>query len=184
MATVAGTEAMGVTEGTGATGAMEATDKEIMDMAVDTTTADTTGTTTATMGMDMVTEGAETTTGTETTVTETTGTGATEAATAVLQLLRPDDILPSSARRHCLEQAHVQLRPNFVHTVNALIRSGVAVLNQEWRGSATVDIFDTYSLFEDMYNEPTKWFNGSISANSTGHCHQCPDPDDFRQCGV
>ncbi|KAJ6562881.1 GDSL lipase/esterase [Mycena vulgaris] len=73
---------------------------------------------------------------------------------------------------------------NFVHTVNALIRSGVAALNQEWRGSATVDIFDTYSLFEDMYNEPTKWFNGSIPANSTGHCHQCPDPDDFRQCGV
>ncbi|KAJ7468742.1 GDSL lipase/esterase [Mycena latifolia] len=73
---------------------------------------------------------------------------------------------------------------NFVHSLNALIRSGVDALSQEWHGSATLDVFDTYSLFEDMYNEPAKWFNGSIPANVTGHCHQCPDPDDFRQCGI
>ncbi|KAJ7157943.1 GDSL lipase/esterase [Mycena crocata] len=73
---------------------------------------------------------------------------------------------------------------NFVHSVNALVRSGVEALSREWRGSATVDVFDTYGFFEDMYNEPTRWFNGSIPANMTGHCHQCPDPDDFMQCGV
>ncbi|KAJ7145700.1 GDSL lipase/esterase [Mycena epipterygia] len=73
---------------------------------------------------------------------------------------------------------------NFVHSLNTLIRNGVDALNQEWSGSAAIDVFDTYSLFEDMYNSPTKWFNGSIPANVTGHCHQCPDPDDFRQCGV
>jgi phospholipase/lecithinase/hemolysin len=73
---------------------------------------------------------------------------------------------------------------NFVHTMNALIRGGVAALSAEWRGTATVDVFDTYGFFEDMYNEPAKWFNGSIPANVTGHCHQCPDPNDFRQCGM
>jgi len=73
---------------------------------------------------------------------------------------------------------------NFVHSLNALIRGGVAALTQEWRGTATIDVFDTYSLFEDMYNNPTPWFNGSIPANVTGHCHQCPDPNDFTQCGI
>ncbi|KAJ6620442.1 GDSL lipase/esterase [Mycena sp. CBHHK59/15] len=73
---------------------------------------------------------------------------------------------------------------NLVNSLNALIKNGLDVLNQEWRGSATVDFFNTYSLFEDMYNEPGKWFNGSIPANVTGHCHQCPDPDDYRQCGI
>jgi phospholipase/lecithinase/hemolysin len=41
---------------------------------------------------------------------------------------------------------------NFVHSLNAVIRSGVAALSQEWRGTATVEIFNTYQLFEDMYS--------------------------------
>ncbi|KAJ7030105.1 GDSL lipase/esterase [Mycena alexandri] len=73
---------------------------------------------------------------------------------------------------------------NFVHTMNTLLKNGVDALSQEWQGSATVDMFNTYGLFEDMYNDPTKWFNGSIPANVTGHCHQCPDANDFRQCGI
>jgi hypothetical protein len=73
---------------------------------------------------------------------------------------------------------------NIVNSLNALIKNGLDDLNQEWRGSATVDFFNTYDFFADMYAEPNKWFNGSIPANVTGHCHQCPDPNDFRQCGV
>ncbi|KAJ7715260.1 GDSL lipase/esterase [Mycena metata] len=73
---------------------------------------------------------------------------------------------------------------NFVHTMNTLLKNGVAALSQEWKGSATVEMFDTYALFEDMHNNPTQWFNGSIPANVTGHCHQCPDPTDFTQCGI
>ncbi|KAK6977039.1 GDSL lipase/esterase [Favolaschia claudopus] len=78
---------------------------------------------------------------------------------------------------------------NFVHTMNALIHGGVAALQAEWhRGlgaySATIEVFDTYRFFLDMYNEPGQWFNGSIPANVTGHCHQCPDPNDYRQCGI
>lgn len=73
---------------------------------------------------------------------------------------------------------------NLVHSLNALIRGGVDTLSEEWRDTATVDMFDTYGLFEDMYNKPEKWFNGSIPPNVTGHCHQCPDPTDFTQCGM
>jgi phospholipase/lecithinase/hemolysin len=40
---------------------------------------------------------------------------------------------------------------NFVHSLNAVIRSGVAALSQEWRGTATVDVFDTYHLFQQMF---------------------------------
>ncbi|KAF7366757.1 hypothetical protein MSAN_00934000 [Mycena sanguinolenta] len=73
---------------------------------------------------------------------------------------------------------------NFVQTMNTLLRRGVAALSEEWRGSATLDVFDTYGFFEEMYNHPAKFFNGSIPANVTGHCHQCPDPNDFTQCGI
>ncbi|KAJ7085374.1 hypothetical protein B0H15DRAFT_988213, partial [Mycena belliarum] len=73
---------------------------------------------------------------------------------------------------------------NFVHSLNVLIRGGVEALSREWAGSATLEVFNTHKLFEDMYNEPAKWFNGSIPANSTSHCHQCPDPEDYRQCGI
>lgn len=73
---------------------------------------------------------------------------------------------------------------NLVHTMNRLLRDGVGAINSEWRADGRVEFFDTYSLFEDMYNHPGGFFNGSIPANVTGHCHQCPDPDDYRQCGM
>ncbi|KAJ7191634.1 GDSL lipase/esterase [Mycena pura] len=73
---------------------------------------------------------------------------------------------------------------NFVHTMNALLRSGVSALRAEWGNLATINMFDTYGFFEEMYNNPAKFFNGSIPANVTGHCHQCPDPNDFTQCGI
>ncbi|KAF8208143.1 GDSL-like Lipase/Acylhydrolase-domain-containing protein [Mycena galopus ATCC 62051] len=72
---------------------------------------------------------------------------------------------------------------NFVQSMNALIRAGVAALSREWP-SATLDVFDTYGFFEEMYNHPAQFFNGSIPANVTGHCHQCPDPNNFTFCGI
>ncbi|KAI0694984.1 GDSL lipase/esterase [Cerioporus squamosus] len=73
---------------------------------------------------------------------------------------------------------------NLVHSLNRMLRDGVRALNEEWRGDGRVEWFDTYGLFEKMYDNPTQYFNGSIPANVTGHCHQCPDPDDWRQCGI
>ncbi|KAJ7221281.1 hypothetical protein GGX14DRAFT_669270 [Mycena pura] len=47
--------------------------------------------------------------------------------------------------------------------------------------SATVHMFDTYGFFEEMYNHPGQFFNGSIPANVTGHCNQC-NPNNATQC--
>lgn len=61
---------------------------------------------------------------------------------------------------------------NIVNSLNALVKNGVAELNREWKNEGkggTVQFFDTYKLFEDMYNEPTRWFNGSIPPNVVGH---------------
>ncbi|RDX54918.1 hypothetical protein OH76DRAFT_849959 [Lentinus brumalis] len=73
---------------------------------------------------------------------------------------------------------------NLVHSLNRMLGDGVRTLNEEWRGDGRVDWFDTYGFFEEMYDNPTQYFNGSIPANVTDHCHQCPDPDDWRQCGI
>ncbi|KAF5390804.1 hypothetical protein D9757_004423 [Collybiopsis confluens] len=73
---------------------------------------------------------------------------------------------------------------NLVHSLNRMLIDGVKVLNAEWGGDGKVEWFDTYGFFEEMFNHPTQFFNGSIPANVTGHCHQCPDPDDFTQCGI
>lgn len=73
---------------------------------------------------------------------------------------------------------------NLVHSLNRILRDGVDVLNAQWRGDGHVDWFDTYGFFEEMYDHPARYFNGSIPANVTGHCHQCPDPDDWRQCDM
>ncbi|KAF7297235.1 hypothetical protein MIND_00956600 [Mycena indigotica] len=74
---------------------------------------------------------------------------------------------------------------NFVQTMNALLKGGVLALRQEWAArGASVQMFDTYGLFTEMYHNPTRFFNGSAPANVTGHCHQCPDADDYRQCGM
>ncbi|KAF7308819.1 hypothetical protein MKEN_01081600 [Mycena kentingensis (nom. inval.)] len=74
---------------------------------------------------------------------------------------------------------------NFVHTMNAMLRGGVLALREEWKGTgATVQTFDTYRFFMKMYENPDHFFNGTAPANATGHCHQCPDPDDFQKCGM
>ncbi|KZV97992.1 hypothetical protein EXIGLDRAFT_810005, partial [Exidia glandulosa HHB12029] len=73
---------------------------------------------------------------------------------------------------------------DLVHTMNRLLSDGVKSINSEWRGNGRVEIFDTYRLFQEMFHHPMRYFNGSIPANVTGHCHQCPDPDDYRQCGL
>jgi len=41
-----------------------------------------------------------------------------------------------------------------------------------------------YGFFEEMYYNPTRYFNGSIPANVTGHCHQCPVPSNYSYCGI
>lgn len=48
------------------------------------------------------------------------------------------------------------------------------VLNAEWQGDGEVEWFDTYALFEEFYYNPTPYFNGSIPADTTEPCHQCP----------
>ncbi|KAH7871633.1 GDSL lipase/esterase [Lentinula edodes] len=73
---------------------------------------------------------------------------------------------------------------NLVHSLNRMLSDGINVLNAEWAGDGRVEWFNTYEFFEKMYNNPTQYFNGSIPANVTGHCHQCPDPDDYTKCGI
>ncbi|KAJ4477441.1 hypothetical protein J3R30DRAFT_3703834 [Lentinula aciculospora] len=73
---------------------------------------------------------------------------------------------------------------NLVHSLNRMLEDGINALNAEWAGDGRVEWFNTYNLFETMYNNPAQYFNGSIPANVTGHCHQCPDPDDYTQCGI
>ncbi|KAJ3739308.1 hypothetical protein DFH05DRAFT_1407487 [Lentinula detonsa] len=73
---------------------------------------------------------------------------------------------------------------NLVHSLNRMLSDGIDVLNVEWAGDGRIEWFNTYDFFETMYNNPTQYFNGSIPANVTGHCHQCPDPDDYTQCGI
>ncbi|KAJ8077581.1 hypothetical protein PM082_002013 [Marasmius tenuissimus] len=73
---------------------------------------------------------------------------------------------------------------NLVHSLNRMLNDGVQNLNREWKGDGKVEWFDTYRFFEDVYNNPERYFNGSIPANVTGHCHQCPDPHDWRLCDI
>jgi hypothetical protein len=73
---------------------------------------------------------------------------------------------------------------NLVHSLNRILHDGVGALNRQWEGAAAVSWFNTYDFFWEMYDHPMRYFNGSLPANVTGHCHQCPDPDDYRQCGM
>ncbi|KAE9388302.1 hypothetical protein BT96DRAFT_438020 [Gymnopus androsaceus JB14] len=75
---------------------------------------------------------------------------------------------------------------NFANSLNELLKDGVSNLATEWESEpeTSVEFFDTYAFFEEMYNHPAMFFNGSIPANVTGHCHQCPDPDNFLDCGI
>ncbi|KAL0953064.1 hypothetical protein HGRIS_007264 [Hohenbuehelia grisea] len=72
----------------------------------------------------------------------------------------------------------------YVRSVNGMLRDGVARLNREFAGDGKVVLFDTYGLFGEMYGHPWRYLNGTIAPNATGHCHQCPDANDWRQCGV
>ena len=72
-----------------------------------------------------------------------------------------------------------------VNAVNSFLKTGVKMLQGEFaRGGGSVEYFDTYRFFEELYLHPTKYFNGSIPANVTGHCHQCPNASDFHFCGM
>ncbi|KDR65936.1 hypothetical protein GALMADRAFT_232813 [Galerina marginata CBS 339.88] len=73
---------------------------------------------------------------------------------------------------------------NYPNTLNRLIRDGVSVLNAEFKGDGIVEYFNTYALFEEYYNNPNKYYNGSLPANVTGHCHQCPNPFDWHYCDI
>ncbi|KAK1219443.1 hypothetical protein PQX77_017815 [Marasmius sp. AFHP31] len=73
---------------------------------------------------------------------------------------------------------------NLVHSLNRMLNDGVQNLNREWKGDGKVEWFDTYRFFEDVYNNSERYFNGSIAANVTGHCHQCLDPHDWRLCDM
>ncbi|THU85205.1 hypothetical protein K435DRAFT_869531 [Dendrothele bispora CBS 962.96] len=59
-------------------------------------------------------------------------------------------------------------------------------LNEQWasRSGGYVEYFDSYAFFEEVYRHPDVYFNGSVPANVTGWCHQCPDPLDFHFCGI
>ncbi|KAI0743994.1 hypothetical protein C8Q80DRAFT_1122316 [Daedaleopsis nitida] len=78
-------------------------------------------------------------------------------------------------------------RRSIYNVVRSLIRmlfDGMHVLNAQWRGDERVSWFNTYDFIQEMYDRPARYFNGSVPANVTGHCHQCPDPNDRTQCGM
>lgn len=72
---------------------------------------------------------------------------------------------------------------HMAHALNGLVRQGVERLDERW-ADARADFFDTYTFFEELYLHPGQSFNGSVPANVTGHCHQCPDAGDWRSCGM
>jgi len=72
---------------------------------------------------------------------------------------------------------------NIVNSVNALIQARIPTLKNELKGSS-IEYFDTYHFFEDMYDNPSKFFNGTLPPNVTGHCHQCPNATDYHFCGI
>ncbi|KAF8068645.1 hypothetical protein FPV67DRAFT_1668716 [Lyophyllum atratum] len=73
---------------------------------------------------------------------------------------------------------------NYPNTLNRLVKDGVSALNAEFKGDGIVEYFDTYTLFKEYYNNPDKYYNGSLPANVTGHCHQCPNPFDWHYCDI
>ncbi|KAH8833908.1 GDSL lipase/esterase [Flagelloscypha sp. PMI_526] len=73
---------------------------------------------------------------------------------------------------------------NFVATVNTLVKLGVKDLKEEWKGQASVEWFDTYSLFKEMYDHPENYFNGTLPPTSHNWCHRCDVPTDWHYCGI
>ncbi|KAL2139067.1 hypothetical protein VTI28DRAFT_5852 [Corynascus sepedonium] len=61
----------------------------------------------------------------------------------------------------------------FSTSVNTMVAYGVPVeasIKKRWP-KATVDVFDVHSLFNDIYNEPTKFLDAPHNVNS--YYHQC-----------
>ncbi|KAL9105194.1 MAG: hypothetical protein Q9227_009577 [Pyrenula ochraceoflavens] len=76
-------------------------------------------------------------------------------------------------------------------TLNSLLKSGLHSLSTELTPTPTstesgpnLNFFDTYTFLSTLYVSPTSYFNGSLPANVTGHCHQCPNATDWRYCGI
>jgi phospholipase/lecithinase/hemolysin len=77
---------------------------------------------------------------------------------------------------------------NLVNSLNRILKDSVDALNKEWKtdsiGAGKVEFFDTYRFFEEVYNHPAKYFNGSIPPDVVGHCHKCDVPTDYHFCGM
>ncbi|KAF9522769.1 hypothetical protein CPB83DRAFT_871864 [Crepidotus variabilis] len=77
---------------------------------------------------------------------------------------------------------------NLVNSLNRMLKDGVDILNAESKdkslGAGKVEFFDAYRFFEEMYNQPAKYFNGSIPPDVLGHCHRCDVPTDWHFCGI
>lgn len=72
-----------------------------------------------------------------------------------------------------------------VNSMNALLRAGISELRGNIaKKGGKIEYFDTYRFFEELYLHPQQYFNGSIQANVTGHCHQCSDATDWHYCGM
>lgn len=71
-----------------------------------------------------------------------------------------------------------------VNAINSFLKAGVKMMQAEFGHSGTIEYFDTYKFFEELYLHPTKYYNGSIPANVTGHCHQCPNASDWHYCDM
>ena len=71
---------------------------------------------------------------------------------------------------------------NLVRSLNRMLLDGARALNEEWRGDGHIAWFNTYDFFQEIYDHPAQYFNGSIPANVTGHCRQCSDPNDPKTC--
>lgn len=72
-----------------------------------------------------------------------------------------------------------------VNAVNSFLKAGVNMLQPELaKGGGTIEYFDTYKFFKELYLHPAKYFNGSIPAKVTGHCHQRPNASDYHYCNM
>lgn len=64
---------------------------------------------------------------------------------------------------------------NIVNSLNRIVKDGVAQLNRELAPSgAHAEFFNTYTFFEELYNNPTRYFNGSIPPEVVTPCKGCP----------
>jgi phospholipase/lecithinase/hemolysin len=81
---------------------------------------------------------------------------------------------------------------NFVRSLNKHLKDRIEIINEQWstfsqsskKNPAHISYFDTYAFFEELYNNPSKYYNGSIPANVISHCHQCSVPTDYHFCRI